>query len=135
MKNINIFLDDERDPSYVEKILGGNYPNDWKIIRNYFDFVKFVDENFEKINLVSFDHDIQSFDKNGKEYTGKDAADYLVEKCLNTGNEFPNFIVHSANPVGKDNILGIIRNYLKHVEGKNYDFNRYHIGVVNNRLI
>ena len=53
MKNINIFLDDERDPSYVKSPMGKDYPNDWVIIRNYFDFVKFIDKNLEDIRKIS----------------------------------------------------------------------------------
>ena len=135
MKPINIFLDDERDPQFVKNKLGDNFPQDWKVIRNYFDFVNFVDQNFDNIKLVSFDHDIQSFDQSGKEFTGKDAADYMITKCLDTGRDFPDFYVHSMNNTGKQNILGIILNYLRKVEGKKIDFMYYNSGIVNNQIL
>lgn len=135
MKNINIFLDDERQTTFVKNKMGKYYPVNWVVIRNYFDFVKFVDENFDQINLVSFDHDISSFDDNGKEFTGKDAADYIIEKCLDTGKQFPNFFVHTANPVGRPNIIGAILNYLRHVENKTYDWKYYNSGIIDGEVI
>jgi len=135
MRNINVFLDDERDPSYIKVALGQNYPNDWVVIRNYFDFVKFIDKNFENINLISFDHDIASYDKNNKEWTGKDAADYLIQKCLDTGLPFPNFYVHTMNNTGRPNIIGSILNYLKHIENKNLNWKYYNSGIINGKII
>jgi hypothetical protein len=135
MRNINIFLDDERQPTYVKNQMNSFYPNDWVVINNYFDFTKFVDENFDNINLISFDHDISSFDKEGKEWTGKDAADYLIDKCLETGKPFPNFFVHTMNNVGRPNIIGTILNYLKHVENKNISWKYYNSGIINNQVV
>ena len=135
MKTINIFLDDERQPTYVKSQMGKYYPENWVVIDNYFDFTKFVDQNFDQIKLVSFDHDISSFDKNRKEWTGKDAADYLIEKCLDTGSTFPDFFVHTMNTAGRPNIIGTILNYLKHVENKKIDWRYYNSGIINGQII
>jgi len=135
MKNINIFLDDERQPTFVKAKMGKFYPENWVVINNYFDFTKFVDQNFDQIKLVSFDHDISSFDKDGKEWTGKDAADYLVDKCLDTGLTFPDFFVHTMNNVGRPNIISTILNYLKHGENKQIDWKYYNSGIINNQVI
>lgn len=43
--------------------------------------------------------------------TGLHAISYLLEKCLETGNSFPEINVISENPCGKDNILRIIDFY------------------------
>ena len=128
-------MDDERQPTYVKNNLGKLYPENWIVIDNYFSFIKLIDENFDNIGLISFDHDISSFDKNNKEWTGKDAVDYLIQKCLDTGKPFPNFYVHTMNNVGRPNIIGAILNYLKHVENKNVDWKYYNSGIINNQVI
>jgi hypothetical protein len=33
------------------------------------------------------------FDVTGKKWMGKDATDYLITKCLNSGNKFPSWYV------------------------------------------
>jgi len=135
MKKINIFLDDERDPTYVKDNLGNLYPEYWTIVRNYFDFVDFVDENIENIDLVSFDHDISTFDEKGKEWTGKDAADYLINKCIDSNRKFPNFYVHTMNVSGRPNIISTILNFLKHIENNKLDFKYYNSGYINGKVL
>lgn len=135
MKKINIFLDDERDPSYVKNKLGDNYPSDWIIIRNYFDFIETINKNLHNINLISFDHDIKSFDENNNEFTGKDGVDYIINKCLDNGITFPNWYVHTNNPSGRDNIIGVILNYLKYIEGKKINWIYYYSGIINNKIV
>lgn len=135
MKSINIFLDDERDPKYLTNMLGRKYPQDWIIARDYFDFCKLVDQNLDKIKLVSFDHDIASYDESGKEWTGKDAADYLVIKCLDSDTKFPSWYVHTSNTSGRPNIIGTILNYLKYIEGQDIDWRYYNSGIINGEII
>jgi hypothetical protein len=61
---------------------------------------------------ISFDHDLG----------GNDTAMVMVKRLIELdldaeGRFFPdNFIfsVHSANPVGRDNIVGLLRSYLRH---------------------
>jgi len=48
-----------------------------------------------------------------KNLTGLHAITYLLEKCIETGNSFPEIEVISDNPCGKDNILRIIDFYEK----------------------
>jgi hypothetical protein len=135
MKKINVFLDDERNPTFIKDKLQNFYPIDWVVITNYFDFVKFVDSNINKIKLVSFDHDISSFDETGKEWTGKDAADYLINKCLDGQISFPDFFVHTANVSGRPNIISSILNYLKHIENNKLDFKYFNSGFINGQII
>lgn len=137
---MNIFLDDIRTPDMShnnDKGLGIHYSSDkkWIIVRNYFDFIKFIDDNLHKVDLISFDHDIASYDGD-KEFTGKDAANYLINKCIDYNVKLPNWFVHSDNTSGKANITGIMLNYLKAVEG--YDisnFRYYHNGVLNGMAV
>lgn len=104
---MNIFLDDLRDAH-------DHYNIKMVTIRNYFDFCEFINQNGVP-DFISFDHDIASFE-NGKEYTGLDAAKYLVNYMLdnNIQKKF-DFVVHSANPIGAENIKSYLENYLNYL--------------------
>lgn len=132
---MNIFLDDERHPTYIKNQIGSSFPDDWIVARNYFDFCRLVDDNLEQIKLVSFDHDIASFDQEGKEWTGKDAADYLINKCLDSGRKFPDWFVHTSNTSGRPNIIGSILNFLKHIQSESIDWRYYNSGIINGKII
>ena len=131
-----IFLDDLRsvDMSHnPNKGLG--VVTDFVIARNDEDFIKMIDENINDITLVSFDHDLACF-KDGNEFTGKTACEYLVHKCLETGRKFPDWYVHTDNTCGRENILGLILNYIKKVDGVDTsDFRYFHRGRVNGKFV
>lgn len=103
----------------------------WVIVRDYFEFKHVVDNHFDQIKLVSFDHDL-ACQENGIEYTGKTAADYLINYCLDRDKRFPNWYVHSDNTSGKANIIGTILSYMKNVEGRNFpNFRYFNNGIIN----
>lgn len=103
----------------------------WVIVRDYFEFKHVVDNHFDQIKLVSFDHDL-ACQENGIEYTGKTAADYLINYCLDHDKRFPNWYVHSDNTSGKANIIGTILSYMKNVEGRNFpNFRYFNNGIIN----
>ena len=137
---MNIFLDDIRIPSMshnVSKGLGVDYSekDKWVIVRDYFDFVDLVNKHFDEIDLISFDHDLACY-KDGVEYTGKSAVDYVINYCLDHNKQFPNWYAHTDNTSGKRNIIGAIINYLDKVEGKNItNFRYYNNGIVNNKPV
>ena len=136
-----LFLDDIRTPAMAHnasKGLGLDYsPTEkWIIARDYFEFVKIVSANFYEIELVSFDHDLACVDSDGKEWTGKDAADYLINFCLDHNTHFPDWYAHTDNTAGRQNIIGSIKGYLKSIEGKDLlDFRYYHNGIVNGKFV
>jgi len=113
MNKIWIYLDDkqERVPFVshnIRKGLGVKYSNnsDWIIVRCYDEFKEAVNKYGENIEIVSFDHDIDSFDSNGEEMTGKNAAEYLSNYCQDHSIPYPGFYVHSDNNRGREyNIL------------------------------
>lgn len=133
MKKI-LWLDDLRNP-YID--LEGRVPKvdgvvEW--VLNYEQFVQWV-EKFGLPHAISFDHDLADEHYTPSEYwhdyevskayqdaqdyqekTGMDCAKWLVDYCMDNDEKLPNFYVHSANPVGADNIRGILENYIKHVE-------------------
>ncbi|MHA1410896.1 MAG: cyclic-phosphate processing receiver domain-containing protein, partial [Candidatus Odinarchaeia archaeon] len=62
---------------------------------------------------ISFDHDL------GYGPTGYDCVKWLVEASLDKRLVIPKtstFYCHSANPVGKENILRLLNNYLNSEE-------------------
>ena len=62
--------------------------------------------------IVSFDHDIADF-KDGLERSGHTCAKYLVDVCIDNGAiEFPEYYIHSANPKGRENIIGYVDDYI-----------------------
>lgn len=93
-----LYLDDIRDPK----------TEGWEIVRNYDDFVNFITENGLP-DEISFDHDLGEKD----ERTGYDAAKWLCEYCWDNGLPIPPWNVHSANPVGRDNIKQLLMSYEK----------------------
>ena len=110
---------------------------DFQIVRNEIDFKKFVDDNIEEISLVSFDHDLGDWvEGDGKEFTGKDACEYLIDKCLDKCRKFPDWYVHSDNTCGRDNIIGSILSYIKTVDNIDISgFRYYHKGYVNGKFV
>lgn len=116
-----LFLDDERFPKQVTWL---NLPaQDWKIVRSYDEFVKFIEKNGVPV-FVSFDHDLndehyrQSMYNPDRHYnlyyplfkekTGFHCAKWLVEYCLDNGHKIPEYLAHTMNPIGKENIISIM---------------------------
>lgn len=109
-----IFLDDERSPCDVTWIELCEKKG-WYIVRNYNDFVSLIEDKIDWLNppkIISFDHDIASFDIDGKEKTGYDCLKFLIEYC-HLNNIFPpECIFHTMNSVGKNNMQSYYNNYL-----------------------
>lgn len=111
-----LWLDDLRNP-FID--LEGSVPKEDGIVEwvlNYEQFVQWI-EKFGLPNIISFDHDLGLVEKwlpNYIEKTGMDCAKWLIDYCIDNNCELPKFYVHSANPVGADNIRGILNNYLKY---------------------
>jgi hypothetical protein len=116
-----LFLDDVREPNQVT---WARFPqHNIAIVRNYDEFTKHV-STFGLPGFVCFDHDLDdqhyyaglSGKSNyGPVPTGYDCAKWLVDFCENSGNKFPDYVVHSMNPVGKKNIESYIENAKKYL--------------------
>jgi hypothetical protein len=96
---MKLYLDDVRKP----------LDTGWKLVTNYHDFVSFITLNGLP-DFISFDHDINSYDEEGNELTGLDCAKWLI----NNNYVVRYFSVHSANPIGAENILYLLNNWQKH---------------------
>ena len=131
-----IYLDDERTPDDKDWIVVRNYDEFVKKINelglNNIDVISFdhdlgdsaIEEyysNVKKNNKLNYEHI--------SEKTGYDCAKYVVEKFYleNPDREnmsrdqkstseimFPTITVHSANPIGAQNIIGYLNNFLKY---------------------
>lgn len=106
MARYNLYLDDERDPKTSREFI---------VVRSFKDACDVV-VTYGFPEYVSFDHDL------GDDVpSGFDFAKWLVEHDMDTGEMPDNFSynVHSANPCGRDNIIGLLDNYLEHKRGYN----------------
>lgn len=75
-------------------------------VRSYAEFVGYITK-YGLPDFISFDHDL------GLEESGFDCAKWLVDYCLDHQQKLPDFVVHSQNPVGKENIIGLLENFIK----------------------
>lgn len=127
-KGIKLFLDDYRQPNvcatYMHLRIGALNPiylEDWEVVVNYPEFVKFVTEHAGELEYVSFDHDLadahyttmQEGDLDyeaetaDREKTGWHCAKFLIDHYKEKNLKLPKVIVHSMNPVGTDNIISL----------------------------
>lgn len=92
---MKLWLDDVRE-----------MPDDFDVwVKTADEAIKYIDTG--KVNFISFDHDL------GEEETGYDVAVYIALKAFH--NEIPRieYVVHSANPVGRENIIFAMKNAQK----------------------
>ena len=100
-----LFIDDFRDPA----------SSSWVIARTSAEAIHFL-ETRGCPREISFDHDL------GGDDTAMVVVKRLVELDLDAEGQFiPDgfiFSVHSANPVGRENIAGLLNSYLRHRAGR-----------------
>ena len=96
-----LYVDDIRDPK----------GQGWVVVRNYDDAIHELTTN--KYDVLSLDHDIASYREDGREMTGYDIALFLAEWKYHGKYTPPDIRIHSANPVGQQNIQSVIDRYLR----------------------
>jgi hypothetical protein len=122
MRGQFIFLDDIRTPLGTTHVTIPNYP--YTIVRDYWEFCIAVEEYYKDIGeapcYVTFDHDLNCIDYiENPDYDGRDektgfhCAKWLIEFCEKYNLDFPEYGVHSMNPIGKENIVSLIESYKK----------------------
>ena len=116
----NLFLDDNRIPTDVTWV---NLPKcSWVVVKNYKSFRETI-WNMGIPKFITYDHDLadchyghglkgdeilyDSYD----EKTGYECAKFLVNECNKLGVKHPPYIVHSMNPIGKQNIISYVESY------------------------
>lgn len=134
-----LWLDDIRDPKGY--VLDGNtwesafspiqspFKTVW--VKSYSEFVKWILTNGLP-DAICFDHDLgmevalaarakglskrKSRELKKEEKTGYDCAKWLVNYCMDDHTRsLPLYNIQSSNPVGKENIMGLLENYKKHI--------------------
>lgn len=117
MKKI-FFLDDERKISDVSWVAYMKYDVvTFRTTKSLINYIKTYCGNMDWSNVIfSLDHDLQEFDKDGNERTGytfvKWLVDYFIEKGISL--DALDVVVHSKNPIGKENIESYIFNARLH---------------------
>lgn len=109
--SFHLFLDDTRVPQDVTWIrLPTLVP--WTVVRNYEQFKnKILEKGIPK--FISFDHDLGE-----KEASGYDCVNWFIhEVLLNNNIQFPEYTVHSMNPIGAENIKELISSYRRYLLG------------------
>ncbi len=101
---MKMFLDDIRVPK-----------NDYDVIvRSFEEAINFVNQNGIP-TFISFDHDLGCDEIGNILKSGYDFAKWLVDMDIENIHKFTDnftFDIHSANPIGKNNIKAILNNYL-----------------------
>ena len=133
-----IWLDDVRNPLTHDWLNFSPIGRDCNVIwvKSFADFCAYIVKNGLP-TAICFDHDLGvKYPSNAKELvanggkfveltsgtyiegtveypTGMDCAKFLVDYCLDTEQELPLFASQSANPSGRENILGLLNNFKK----------------------
>lgn len=115
----NMLLDDERTEEMVFNLTKQPIYKElsWIIVRNYVEFISYI-EIFGMPLIISFDHDLGENESGEIAKSGLDCVKWLIDYCLDNNIEFPAHVVHSANPVGKENIQGLIGSFKKYLINK-----------------
>ena len=132
-----LWLDDIRNPLEDSWLVFSPIEQPFNVVwvKSYIGFVKYITDNGLP-TAICFDHDLGDDHKKadngmiichhglaiGKdgypicsgEKTGMDCAKWLVEYCMDNDKTLPLYNIQSANPVGKENIDSLLKNYLKH---------------------
>tara|TARA_R110000822_G_scaffold41553_7_gene113091 strand:+ start:1098 stop:1538 length:441 start_codon:yes stop_codon:yes gene_type:complete len=126
-----LWLDDIRNPfiadwltQYAPQFAYGEGETTW--VKSYNEFVDWINTNGLP-DMVAFDHDLgedvakdkvangmskkQARLQKRETMSGYDCAKWLVKYCINNDIELPQWTVQSANPVGRDNINGLLNCY------------------------
>lgn len=114
-----LFLDDIRFPEDVRYDFG--LYKHLVICRSYHDAVWAV-EQYGLPNFIAFDHDLGEIPGSGHHGYGfaKWFCDYIMDHDLDIPSGF-DYHVHSANPVGAENIRKYMENFLKAYKNENFN--------------
>lgn len=126
-----LFLDDFRTPSqcgYMVYRVGMDrateYLLDWDVVKSYDQFIAWINKNGLP-DLISFDHDlmdvhygtsalqIDAMDYSSLEKTGYHCAKFLIDYCISKRLPLPEYLVHSMNTVGTENIISVLESFKK----------------------
>lgn len=106
-----LFLDDLRE-------VQNHYPDqDFVVLRSCDEAIEYVKEHGIPA-FISFDHDLGD-EVNVPEKTGHTFAKFLVQHMLDLDIQEPfQYYIHSANPVGAENIAGVLDHFFEYLRKK-----------------
>ena len=100
-----LWVDDARNPLENDWLnfspIGRNCFVIWA--QTYQEAIQFLEKDWP--DAICLDHDL------GEEESGYDIAKYIVNRCIDEGKKLPLFASQSANPVGRENILSLFKNF------------------------
>jgi hypothetical protein len=123
-----LFLDDVRIPLDIFKLTGMEIfaDPDWTVTTNYDSFVDTIIYHHVNLHIlpsiISFDHDLGIIDITPEQSkfisvfvakeeklakSGYDCARWLIDYFNNEKLKLPQILVHSQNPVGRQNIINL----------------------------
>ncbi len=122
-----LFLDDWRIPQdcaqymWQRKVDCTIFHENWDIVRSFGQFKNWIIKNGIP-NIVSFDYDLADVEElkeelnieewfnlnENKVYTGLDCAKFLLNYCNDNKLNFPDYIIHSVNPDGTEEIKKLL---------------------------
>lgn len=125
-----LFLDDWRFPidcatyMYQRKVDCEMYHKSWDIVRSFGSFKEHI-INYGVPDVLSIDYDLADVEElreelpfehwfnldENREYTGLDCVDWLLKHCFNNDLKFPEYVIHSTNPDGREKIQELINNF------------------------
>jgi hypothetical protein len=126
-----LWLDDIRNPHEDNWLVFSPIEQPFAVIwvKSYNEFTMWI-KAYGLPDAVCFDHDLgmdvaikarekgmskrKSRALKQEEKTGFDCAKWLVDYCIDNNKPLPLYNIQSANPVGKENIDTLLKNYLKH---------------------
>lgn len=99
-----LFIDDLRDPPERTRV-------EFVVARSSEEAIQYL-KNGLIPDYISFDHDL------GGEDTAMRVCHYLIERHMDHDGYFPDYVVHSANPIGSENIRGLMESYIRTIESR-----------------
>lgn len=129
-KRTLLWLDDVRNPVERDWLVFSPIGRDVDVVwvKSYFEFTTWIEKNGLP-DAICFDHDlgedesiervkrglskrqVRILKKEAK--SGMDCAKWLVEYCIDNKLSLPKYGIQSANPVGKENIDSLLKNFIK----------------------
>lgn len=110
---MKLYLDDIRNPHQ-----SGYNNSEWIVCRNDKTFKDMFMSFDSIITHISFDNDLANFDSDGNEVTGYDCLKWLCDYILDSNIDVDNLklLFHTANPVGKTNMMCYWNNFKENYE-------------------
>lgn len=105
---MKLYLDDLRTPE-----MSGYEPSEWTVVRDKDAFLELARRHVTEITAISLDHDLGEDADGALLPTGYDALKVWIEE-LEPDPTKVEVRVHSANPVGAENMRAYWRSWCKH---------------------